>query len=64
MRGKEKDRKAKIASNKVLLASVTEEMAQPRVATSTSIETGKQIMQGMESLRTVSVVNGLKTVRG
>ena len=34
MRSKEKVRKAKIASNKALLASVTEEMAQPRMAKS------------------------------
>jgi hypothetical protein len=32
-----KDRKAKITSNKVLLASVIEEMAQPRVAESAQL---------------------------
>jgi hypothetical protein len=31
MRSKKRGRKAKIASNKVLLASVTKEMAQPRM---------------------------------
>jgi hypothetical protein len=34
MRHKKKDRKAKTASIKVLLASVPEEMAQPRLAKS------------------------------
>jgi hypothetical protein len=40
---KEKNRKAKLASNKVLLASVTEEMAKPRMAKSASIKSEKQI---------------------
>ena len=45
MRNKEKDRKAKIASNKVLLASVTKEMAHPRMTQSARIriEVEKQI---------------------
>jgi hypothetical protein len=43
MHNKKRDRKAKIASNKVLLASVTKEMAQPRVTQSAQIETEKQI---------------------
>jgi hypothetical protein len=43
MRDKKKDRKAKIASNKVLLASVTEEMAQPRMAKSASRKSDKQM---------------------
>jgi hypothetical protein len=43
MRNKKKNRKAKIASQKILLASVTEEMAQPRMAKSASIKTGKQM---------------------
>ena len=43
MRNKKRDRKAKIASNKVLLASVTKEMAQPRMTQSAQIKTEKQI---------------------
>jgi hypothetical protein len=45
MRSKKRDRKAKIASNKVLLASVTKEMAQPRMTQSAQIkiEVDKQI---------------------
>jgi len=39
MRNKKKDRKAKIASNKALLASVTKEMAQPRMTQSAQIKT-------------------------
>jgi hypothetical protein len=37
-----KDRKAKITSNKVLLASVIEEMAQPRVAESAQLIADEQ----------------------
>ena len=36
MRDKKKDKKAKDASNKAIIASVTEEMAQPRMAKSAS----------------------------
>jgi hypothetical protein len=43
MRNKKKDKKAKEASNKAVLASVTEEMAQPRLAKSARITTDKQI---------------------
>ena len=43
MNNKKRDRKAKIASNKVLLASVTKEMAQPRMTQSAQIKTEKQI---------------------
>jgi hypothetical protein len=42
MRNKKKERKAKIASNKVLLASVTEEMAQPRMTASAKIKSDKR----------------------
>jgi hypothetical protein len=38
MRSKKRDRKSKIASNKVLLASVTKEMAQPRMTQSAQIK--------------------------
>jgi hypothetical protein len=45
MRSKKRDRKAKIAFNKVLLASVTKEMAHPRMTQSAriKIEVDKQI---------------------
>ena len=43
MRSKNRDRKAKIASNKVLLASITKEMAQPRMTQSAQIKVDKQI---------------------
>ena len=43
MRNKEKDKKAREASNKAILASVTEEMAQPRMAESAKIKTDEQI---------------------
>ena len=45
MRSKKRDRKAKIASNKVLLASVTKELAHLRVTQSAriKIEVDKQI---------------------
>ena len=43
MRSKKKDKKAKEASNKAILASVSEEMAQPRMAQSARIATDKQI---------------------
>jgi hypothetical protein len=42
MPSNKKDRKAKIASNKVLLASVIEEMAQPRVAESAQLIADEQ----------------------
>ena len=42
MRSKKRDRKARIASNKVLLASVTKEMAQPRMTQSAQIKVDKQ----------------------
>jgi hypothetical protein len=42
MNNKKTGRKAKIASNKVLLASVTKEMAQPRMTQSAQIKTEKQ----------------------
>ena len=47
MRNKKRDSKAKIASNKVLLASVTKEMAQPRMTQSAQvkIKIDKQIKQ-------------------
>jgi hypothetical protein len=43
MGNKKRDRKAKIASQKKLLASVTEEMARPRMAKSTSMKSDKQM---------------------
>jgi hypothetical protein len=43
MRNKKKDREAKEASNKAVIASVTEEMAQLRMAKSARITTDKQI---------------------
>jgi hypothetical protein len=45
MRNKRRDRKAKLASNKVLLASVTKEMAQPRMTQSAQIKTKKDDKQ-------------------
>ncbi len=45
MRNKKKERKAKIASNKALLASVTEEMAQPRMTESAKIKTDQRSKQ-------------------
>ena len=43
MGNKKRDRKAKIASQKKLLASVTEKMARPRMAKSTSMKSDKQM---------------------
>ena len=43
MRNKKKDKKAKEASNKAVIASVTEEMALPRMTQSARITTDKQI---------------------
>jgi hypothetical protein len=45
MRSKKRDRKAAIASNKILLASVTKELAHPRMTQSAriKIEVDKQI---------------------
>jgi hypothetical protein len=40
---KNKDRKAKISSNKILLTSVTKELAQPRMTESAQIKTDKRI---------------------
>jgi hypothetical protein len=42
MGNKKRDRKAKIASQKKLLASVTKQMAQPRMSKSASTGTDKQ----------------------
>jgi hypothetical protein len=42
MNNKKTARKAKIASNKVLLASVTKEMARPRMTQSAQIKAEKQ----------------------
>ena len=41
MRNKKNDKKAKEASDKAIIASVTEEMAQPRMAESAKIKTDK-----------------------
>ena len=43
MRNKKKDKKAKEASDKAVIASVTEEMALPRMTQSARITTDKQI---------------------
>jgi hypothetical protein len=43
MRNKKKEKKAKEASDKAIMASVAEEMAQPRVAKSASIKIDKRI---------------------
>ena len=43
MRAKKKDKHAKETSDKAILASVTEEMAQPRMTRSARITTDKQI---------------------
>ena len=43
MRNKKKDKKAKESSDKAIIASVTEEMAQPRMTQSVRITTDKQI---------------------
>jgi hypothetical protein len=43
MRNKKIDKKAQEASDKAIMASVTEEMAQPRMAESARIMTDKQI---------------------
>jgi hypothetical protein len=43
MGNKKKDKKAKEASNKAVIADVTEEMAQPRMAKSAQIMTDKQM---------------------
>jgi hypothetical protein len=43
MRNQKKDKKLRKASNKAILASVTQEMAQPRFAKSAQIQTDKQI---------------------
>ena len=42
MRHKKEGRKAQIAANKVLLASVKEEMAQPRMSKSAKMKIDKQ----------------------
>jgi hypothetical protein len=42
MRSKKKGKKAKEASNKAILASVTAEMALPRLAKSAQIQTDKR----------------------
>jgi hypothetical protein len=42
-RHKKKANKAKAAKNKTTIASVTREMAQPRMAQSVAIEAGKQV---------------------
>ena len=43
MRNKKNDKKDREASNKAFIASVTEEMARPRMAESAKIKTDKQI---------------------
>ena len=43
MRSKKKDKKAKEASDSALLANVTEEMAQPRLAKSVQLRINKRI---------------------
>ena len=43
MRNKKKEKKAKEASDKAIMSSVTEEMAQPRMAQSARIATDKRI---------------------
>ena len=43
MRSKKRDTKAKIASDKVLVASVTREMAQPRMTQSAQVTVDKTI---------------------
>jgi hypothetical protein len=43
MRNEKKDKEAKEASNKAVIASVIEEMAQPRMAKSVRIKADKQI---------------------
>jgi hypothetical protein len=43
MRNRKKDKKAEEASNKAVIASLTEELAQPRMAKSARITTDKQI---------------------
>ena len=50
MRNKEKDKKAREASNKAILASVTEEMAQPRMAESARKKLIRRRMQEMDSV--------------
>jgi hypothetical protein len=42
MRNKKRDRKAQTAASKAILASVSEEMAQPRMAKSVQLKTDKQ----------------------
>ena len=42
MRNKKRDRKTKIASNKILLASVTKEMAKPRMTDSVHVKIDKR----------------------
>ena len=44
MRNNKNDKKAKEASDKAIIASVTEEMARPRMAESAKIKTDKQII--------------------
>ena len=46
MRHKHKGKKAKAAPNKATIASVTREMAQPRMTQSVHIKTDKQIKPG------------------
>ena len=48
MRAKKKEKKAKEISDKAILASITEEMAQPRVAKSAEIKLTSR-MRRMES---------------
>jgi hypothetical protein len=43
MRNNKNDKKAKEISDKAIIASVTEEMAQPRMAESAKIKTDEQI---------------------
>jgi len=43
MRNNKKPKKAKVTSDKAILARVTEEMAQPRVAKSAAIKTDEPI---------------------
>ena len=43
MRKKKNDKKAKQASDKAIIASVTEEMAQPRMAKSASMKSDKHM---------------------
>ena len=42
MRNKKKGKKAKVASNRAIITSITEEMAQPRVAESAQVAADEQ----------------------